>query len=195
VARSARQAVFMEARLERDGERAKAAADAQAAQAAQRAVETRKTQLRAVLERRLHTERSRRDADECLADFEERLEIDALEDDFLEEPVHVQVGRLCAEYELTGKVIQTYTPREMRRRGGAGKGVALEPGWYCEIVRGVHGDAEAAACYREFGLQPPEAKARQGRGADPPKPPPEPWQSAGRLAPPMDLPDWECEDG
>jgi hypothetical protein len=73
--------------------------------------------------------------------------------------------------------------------------VALEPGWYCEIVRGVHGDAEAAACYREFGLQPPEAKARQGRGADPPKPPPEPWQSAGRLAPPMDLPSWECDDG
>jgi hypothetical protein len=111
------RAVAIEAKLERDQRRdaRQARADAGVDKAAR--VETRKRQVRAQMERRIFSELDPRQGQIRLADFEERLEDEALYDRFTDEEVEAHIDRLCAELGLTGEAPHDYVPRTCRARG------------------------------------------------------------------------------
>ena len=88
--------VALEAKLVRDLARDARAAEACAAEAAGAAVRRRQAQVRAAVERRLWSEVEPHEAEDRLADFDERLEAEALYDGFTDESVEDQVARLAA---------------------------------------------------------------------------------------------------
>ena len=118
MARSVRQSIALEARLVRDQTRDAREAEAHAAAETGAAVETRKRQVRADLERQVVCEIDPREAEAWLADLDERLEEEALYDGFLDEPVEAHIARLTADLGLTGEVVRNYIPRACRPRSG-----------------------------------------------------------------------------
>ncbi|TAJ70375.1 MAG: hypothetical protein EPO51_17740 [Phenylobacterium sp.] len=116
LGRALRQSVAWEAKLVRDRARDLKAAEADAAEAQERAVGRRRDRVRAEVERQIYCEIDPGEADAWLADFEERLETEALDDAFIDEDVDAQVARLAAELGLTGEARHDYTPRRCRPR-------------------------------------------------------------------------------
>lgn len=116
LGRALRQSVAWEAKLVRDRARDLRAAEADAAEGRERAVRRRREQVRAEVERQIYCEVELDQADAWLADFEERLETEALDDAFADEDLDAQVARLAAELGLTGEARHDYTPRRCRPR-------------------------------------------------------------------------------
>lgn len=172
VARATRQTIALEAKLARDAERAAAARRAADREARAGALQTRKAQVRAAVERQVFTQLQWREAEVWMADFDERLETEVLDDPFLDEPLEAQIDRLAAELGLKGEVVCDYVPRRLRRR--LDSALDLDPPIDWREV-----DEEAAWDDEDDPDDPPDDA------------PDDDWPANGRLAPPMDLPSWE----
>jgi len=114
LGRALRQTIAWEARLVRDRARDLKAAEADAAEAGAKAVRRRQEQVRADVERQIYCELDPAEAHAWLADFDERLETEALYDGFTDESVEDHIARLSANLGLTGEVKRNYTPRSCR---------------------------------------------------------------------------------
>ena len=102
VSRSVRQSMALEARLKRDLMRQDQEARAEAVQAAETRVRTRKAQVRAAVERLIWTEaESDEDAERLIDDLSERLDEAALHQGFADDPVEMHIARLRAELGLS----------------------------------------------------------------------------------------------
>jgi len=116
LGRAMRQSIALEAKVVRDHARDLKAAEADAGEARAQAARRRRDQVRADVERRIYTEIDPDEADAWLADLDERLETEALYDDFIDESVEEHIERLAAELGLTGEANHDYTPRSIRPR-------------------------------------------------------------------------------
>ncbi|RAK69097.1 hypothetical protein DJ019_03570 [Phenylobacterium kunshanense] len=186
VGRALRTSIALEAKLERDAAAdARAAAEAGEARAG-RAVETRKARVRDAVERRIWTELDPAEAEVWTADFDERLETEALDDAFTDEPLDDQVERLARDLGLTGACDHEYLPRALRP--------APRPAYRSRAAW----DVDFAALYRRGDDAEDDDPDPDGTAGDPPpaNPPPgghPPGDRPPRLAPPMDLPSWETD--
>lgn len=100
AARSVRQSVALEARLERDRRRDDREAKAFAARDTQDRVLKRKAQARAAVTRLIWTEAEGEEAEALLEDLEDRLSEVALDDDFSRGPLETDITRLSADLGL-----------------------------------------------------------------------------------------------
>jgi len=116
LGRAMRQSIALEAKFVRDRARDLREAQACAAEAGQAAVRRRQDQVRSAIERQIYCEIEPHDAPAWLADLTERLEEEALYDDFEDESVEAHIDRLSADLGLTGEVRRDYTPRALRPR-------------------------------------------------------------------------------
>jgi hypothetical protein len=104
VSRSVRQSMALEARLARDLERRDQQAGAEAVQAEEARVRTRKAQVRAAVERLIWTEaESDEEAERLVDDLSERLDEEALYEGFAGDPIETHIARLRAELGLQGE--------------------------------------------------------------------------------------------
>jgi len=104
TARAVRQAVALEARLERDAARLREDDRKAAAEQAADRVEHRKSQARAAIERAARADYSENEVEDLLDDLDMRLEEAALLDDgFAEIPVEALITRLQAELGMGGE--------------------------------------------------------------------------------------------
>ena len=109
-----RMSIALEARLGRDQAREAREAQAHEQAARQRAVETRKAQVRHAVDPLIWTEHEYDDAEFASALFEERLDHEALYPSFADEPVAAQVERIRGILGLTGQGTQRYYPKALR---------------------------------------------------------------------------------
>jgi len=191
LGRALRQTIAWEARLVRDRARDLKAAEADAAETGAKAVRRRRDQVRAEVERQIYCEVDPALAHAWLADFDERLEAEALYDGFTDESVDDHIARLSADLGLTGEVVRDYTPRSCRPR-------IAEPHWLSGgyVHRDIrdadkddddgeaHADGEAppppiGQAPAASGSLPPEGQAEAAPAPEPPpelpsEPPPEP---------------------
>jgi hypothetical protein len=111
VSRSVRQSMALEARLKRDLMRDDREARAEAVQAAETLVRTRKAQVRAAVERLIWTEAENDEEAERLVDeLGEHLDEAALHQGFADDPVEVHVARLRAELGLSSEAADAGPP-------------------------------------------------------------------------------------
>jgi hypothetical protein len=98
VARSVRQTLALEARLERDRQRAGREDRAEAEHHRTAHAERRKAQVKIAVKRCVRYEHAGFDAENLLGELDERLEEDALHDLFAgEDDIDVHIARLCEE--------------------------------------------------------------------------------------------------
>jgi len=109
-----RQSIAWEARLARDHARDLKAAETEATEVRTGAVRRRHDQVRAGVERQIYAELEPSEAAVWLADFVERLEIEVLDDKFLDEPLDDHIARLSETLGLTGETPHDYVPRACR---------------------------------------------------------------------------------
>jgi phosphate-selective porin len=103
VSRSVRQSMALEARLKRDLARQDREGRAEAVQATETRVRTRRAQVGAAMERLIWTEAENDEEAERLVDeLGEHLDEAALHPDFADDPVEVHVARLRADLGLSG---------------------------------------------------------------------------------------------
>ncbi|MBX3485967.1 MAG: hypothetical protein KIS90_01940 [Phenylobacterium sp.] len=169
-----RMSIALETKLARDAGR-------DAAVLTEKAVATRKARLAGTLDRMIWTQMRPMEAEAATADLRERLEAEALLDGFADEPVEAQVERIAGLLGLTGEAIGPYVPASLRHRPSS--------------FRHFWGDDEAWE--DEAGEDEAEDDETEGvdavaRPSGEPQPNPDPFN--GRLAPPIDLPSWECDD-
>ena len=111
VSRSVRQSMALEARLKRDRMRDDREARAEAVQAAEALVRTRKAQVRAAVERLIWTEAENDEEAERLIDqLGEHLDEAALHQGFADDPVEVHIARLRAELGLSSEAADADPP-------------------------------------------------------------------------------------
>jgi hypothetical protein len=180
--RALRQSMALEAKLARD-------ADRDAAALTEKAVETRKAQIRHVVGRLIWTEHERLDAQVFSAELDELLDAEAREAGFLDQPLDDQIVRLGRVARVRGRGGRRYLPAAVRgqfdhinRRHGWREG----PSHLADRLDPDGGEEPVAPPVA--APAPAVAKPRKPR----PAPNPDPFN--GRLAPPMDLPSWECDD-
>jgi hypothetical protein len=94
ISRSVRQTAALQMRLAREAKRAEREARDEAAGAAKARVERHGDRVRAAVQRLIWTEAEDDEAVSLIADLDDFLEADALDDDFLETPVEAHVARL-----------------------------------------------------------------------------------------------------
>ena len=97
ISRSVRQAVALEAKLERDRARQEREDRADAVREGEALVEKRKVQVRGAIERIVIDEDETLNAVRRLEDLDWRLDADAVQDAFLRDPIEVVIARLSAE--------------------------------------------------------------------------------------------------
>ena len=164
LGRAMRQSIALEARFVRDRNRDQREARTDAAEAARAAVRLRQDQVRAALERQIYCEVEPGDAPAWLADLTERLEEEALYDEFDDESVEDHIARLAADLGLTGEVRRDYTPRALRPRTLAPR---LSPADYARAF----GDLLDVEDDEDEDEAPDDDAPAEGEG-DPPDPPP-----------------------
>ena len=171
--RALRMSIALEAKLARDAAReARAAADHAEAQRG-RTVEVRKAQVRHAVDPLIWTEHGYADAEFASEVFEERLEHEALDPRFTEEPVEAQIERIRGILGLTGEGDRPYYPRKLRHKLRFGRPIG-------PLAEGYDFDD-----LDDFG---DDFDDEDDDEADPdPDPAPE---RPERLAPPMDVPPW-----
>ena len=188
--RALRQSMALEVKLGRD----EAAHDAALTE---KAVAARKAQIRNKVDRLVWTENEQPDAAVESADLEERLDDEALYEGFLDEPLDEQVARQARAAGVTGEATAPYTPRSLRR--------APPPYWSETFRRDADEEDDEGEVEEPDPAVVAEANATARiiaaayRNANTPLPPPSAEQPEtilfnGRLAPPRDLPSWECDD-
>ena len=101
AARSVRQTLALEAKLERDRRRQDREDDALAVRRARDAAQTRKARVRLAVERLVWTEADEDEAENLLADLDDRLEEAAYGDDFADQPIEALIERIAADLGLT----------------------------------------------------------------------------------------------
>ena len=121
VSRSLRQTLALEARLERDAQRQVHEDLARAEKRRTAGVEVRKAQVRAGVERMIYCEIEAEEAEMWLDDLTERLDAEALDDDFTDEDVDAHIERLAKELGLSGSGDLDYVPRAWRPPRGAAR--------------------------------------------------------------------------
>ena len=104
VSRSVRQSMALEAKLKRDLTRQDREARADAVQAAETRVRTRKAQVRAAVERLIWTEaEGDEEAERLIDELAEHLEEAALHQGFADDPVENHIARLRADLGLSSR--------------------------------------------------------------------------------------------
>jgi hypothetical protein len=102
VSRSVRQSMALEAKLKRDLARQDQKARAEAVQAAETRVRTRKAQVRAAVERLIWTEaEGDEEAERLIDELGEHLDEAALHQGFADDPVEIHIARLRADLGLS----------------------------------------------------------------------------------------------
>lgn len=189
--RALRMSIALETKLIRDAAREAREAEARQAAAAGQAVETRKARVAGAVDRMIWTELDPGDAQVATGELHERLDAEALDEGFADEPVEAQIDRIAGLLGLTGEPTRPYIPASLRRPP---RGFRPSWGWDDEAddddeeedepedpAAVAAGSATAAAIAAAF---------KAGHGAAAPSAP----VGGGRLAPPMDLPSWDCDD-
>jgi hypothetical protein len=188
LGRAMRQSIALEAKFVRDRAQDQRAAETAAADARRAAVQRRQDQVRADLERQIYCEVEPRDAAAWLADLTERLEEEALYDDFDDETVEVHIARLAADLGLTGEVVRDYAPRALRPRFAApGHGAAGLTRVFNALLGGDDDDDEDI----EDDEAPDEDPPAGGPRAPPPETPGAPPEPPERQAAPEPEPEPE----
>ncbi len=204
--RALRMSIALETKLIRDAAREAREAEALRASAAGRAVETRKAQVAGAVDRMIWTELDPQDAQVATGELHERLDAEALDEGFADEPVEAQIERIAGLLGLSGEPIRRYVPASLRRQSrffreawgwddeddedGEGEdGAGDEPDDPAAVAAG---SAAAAAIVAAFKARHGLGSGAGERAASPSAPSPP--AGGGRLAPPMDLPSWDCDD-
>jgi hypothetical protein len=117
VGRSVRQGLALEARLQRDLQRADREHEAQARDEAKARVAARKSQVGATIERLIWTEHEGEDAERLIREVEACLDEEALYDDFLDETVEAQIERYRRTFSLAAPA---FSPPAAGGDGAAG---------------------------------------------------------------------------
>jgi hypothetical protein len=202
VTRGVRQSLALEERFERNVERAAREAEAGAAARAEAAVRVRKAQVRAAVERRIYEEVEGHDARERLEDLTDRLDDEALFDDFTDEALEAHVERLAAGVGLTGQVRHDYIPRALRQTH-APTGVdwgelmrhfreeADDDGYEEDDDADLGHDTRAAALRSTAPTRIAEPPEPPAQAEPPPEPLPEPLPPPPEPPPKPYIPPWE----
>ncbi|WP_421937011.1 hypothetical protein [Phenylobacterium sp.] len=206
--RALRMSIALETKLIRDAARDAREAEALKASAAGRAVETRKARVAGAVDRMIWTELDPQDAQVATGELHERLDAEALDEGFADEPVEAQIERIAGLLGLSGEPIRRYVPASLRRQSryfreawgwddedddeddaDGADGTADEPDDPAAVAAGSAAAAAIVAAFKaRHGLGPGAGE----RAASPSAPSPP--AGGGRLAPPMDLPSWDCDD-
>jgi hypothetical protein len=101
IARSVRQTVALEAKLERDRDRATREDRVETTRRAQAVAGLRKAQVRAAVARAIWTEAEGDEAENLLDDLDDRLDSEIVADDLTEAAVEIHIARLCAQLGVT----------------------------------------------------------------------------------------------
>jgi hypothetical protein len=129
VSRSVRQTLALEAKLERDAQRADREDLADAVRARTARADRRRAQVRIAVERCVWSEADGPEAERLLHELDDRLEEAALSDDFTgEDPVDVHIARICAELGVEPPAPTTFeAAREASRGVPAGRDAQADP--------------------------------------------------------------------
>ena len=187
LGRAMRQSIALEAKFVRDRARDQRDANLDAADARRAAVKRRQDQVRAAVERQIYCEVEPHDAPAWLADLTERLEEEALYDDFDDESVEAHIDRLAADLGLTGEAVRDYVPRSQRPRF---LGPRLGDGSAFADLLGDDDDDDEDGDEDEDDAAPDEAGESPETPPEPPPPastPPEP-EAAPEPEPPPEPP-------
>lgn len=193
--RALRMSIALETKLSRDAAREAREAEARQAAAAGQAVETRKARVAGAVDRMIWTEMGPDDAQVATGELHERLDAEALDEGFADEPVEAQIDRIAGLLGLNGEPTRRYIPASLRRQP---RGFRPSWGWDDEDDEdGADDDDEedepedpAAVAAGSATAAAIAAAFKAGHGAAAPSAP----VGGGRLAPPMDLPSWDRDD-
>jgi hypothetical protein len=190
--RALRMSIALETKLIRDAARDAREAEALKASAAGRAVETRRARVAGAVDRMIWTELDPHDAQVATGELHERLDAEALDEGFADEPVEAQIERIAGLLGLSGEPTRRYIPASLRRQP---RGFRPSWGWDDEDddEDGDEGDepddpAVVAAASATAAAIAAAFKAGHGAAA------PAASVGGGRLAPPMELPSWDRDD-
>lgn len=193
--RALRMSIALETKLIRDAARDAREAEARQASAAGRAVEARRARVAGAVDRMIWTELDPGDAQVATGELHERLDAEALDEGFADEPVEAQIERIAGLLGLTGEPTRRYIPASLRRPP---RGFRPSWGWDDEDDEdGADDDDEedepedpAAVAAGSATAAAIAAAFKAGHGAAAPSAS----VGGGRLAPPMDLPSWDRDD-
>ena len=119
VARAVRQTLALEARLERDHQRAEREVSSDARRAETDRADRRRAQIKFAVERCVFSEADGPEAERLLDELDDRLEEGALSDAFAgEDPIDLHIARICADLGVT------LPPSSSPLGGGGGGGEA-----------------------------------------------------------------------
>lgn len=200
--RALRMSIALETKLIRDAARDAREAEALKASAAGRAVETRRARVAGAVDRMIWTELDPHDAQVATGELHERLDAEALDEGFADEPVEAQIERIAGLLGLSGEPTRRYIPASLRRQPRG-----FRPSWGWDDEDGDDEDGEDGEDGADDGdedePEDPAAVAagsataaaiaaafKAGHGAAAPAAS----VGGGRLAPPMDLPSWDRDD-
>jgi hypothetical protein len=177
-----RMSIALETKLARDAHR-------DAAALSEKAVETRKAKIRYAVDRLIWSEYEPTDAQLLSAELDEQLDDDARDPGFLDQPQDDQIVRVGRIIGVKGRGGRAYVPAALRDRS-----------YHTDRRRSWAEGRSAFADRLDPGgpaakePAPPAPAAKPAKPAGRPRPAPNPDPFNGRLAPPMDLPSWECDD-
>ena len=126
ISRSVRQTAALQMRMVRESEAAARLARGEARDDATRRRETRKARIRAEIVRSLWTEHEGEPPDDVTGELDERLEVEADRDGFLDEPPDILIARLCEELDLPPPLAGEGGPRSGSDEGSR-SGAARPP--------------------------------------------------------------------
>ena len=183
--RALRMSIALETKLIRDAAREAREAEALKASAAGRAVETRRARVAGAVDRMIWTELDPHDAQVATGELHERLDAEALDEGFADEPVEAQIERIAGLLGLSGEPTRRYIPASLRRQPRG-----FRPSWGWDDADDGEEDDPAAVAAGSATAAAIAAAFKAGHGAAAPAAS----VGGGRLAPPMDLPSWDRDD-
>jgi hypothetical protein len=182
-----RMSIALETKLARDADRGAAAATEQA-------IAARKAKIRHAVDRLIWTDYESDDAELLSAELDEQLDDEAREAGFLDEPLRDQTVRIGRAIGVKGRGGRVYVPAALRgqsrhfiRRRSWTEGRSHLADLLDPPLPDLDGDDKSEP---PVDAVPAKAATRRRKPATAPNPDP----FNGRLAPPMDLPSWECDD-
>ncbi|WP_430422079.1 hypothetical protein [Phenylobacterium sp.] len=189
--RALRMSIALETKLNRDAAREAREAEALKASAAGRAAETRRARVAGAVDRMIWTELDPHDAEVATGELHERLDAEALDEGFADEPVEAQIERIAGLLGLSGEPTRRYVPAALRgQRRYARASWAWDDEDDDEDAEDDEPDDPAVVAAASATAAAIAAAFKAGHGAAAPAAP----VGGGRLAPPMDLPSWDCDD-
>ena len=133
VSRSVRQTLALEARLERDRQRADREDRADSSHAATEYAERRKAQVKIAVKRCVRYEHTGVDAENLLDELDDRLDEDALHDVFAgDDPIEDFIARMCGELGVPAPGSEDPETESSSPPGGGG-GEAVGGGFHSDL--------------------------------------------------------------